>query len=129
MTARHTTDAVRTVVSTTADEPDVDVVAGVDLGMKWRTGDAAAGIPATYGRHRLQDFARSLGTPYATLLQWRRVARRFPSESRRDGVPWGVYQALASEPDRLDLIERDWTTLSALAFVRARREADDAAAA
>jgi hypothetical protein len=96
---------------------------------KWRCGDAAGEIHVRYGRRQLQELALSLGVPYATVLQWRRVARRFPGAYRRDGLPWGVYQALATEPDRLELIDSEhWTTLSALAFVRARREAADAAA-
>jgi len=101
----------------------------VDIGVKWRTGDAAASVRVLYGCRQIQELAVSLGVPYATVLQWRRVARRFPPEYRRDGLPWGVFQTLAGEPDRLELIEDiDWTTLSAVAFVRARREAEHAAA-
>jgi hypothetical protein len=93
---------------------------------QWAYGDVAASLgslrarPAK-GERRLQQFARLAGVPYQTMLAWRHVALCYPPEHRRADVSWSVFQVLASQPDRLELVSVGaWSVSAARELVRRR---------
>src|SRR5207302_6778556 len=64
-------------------------------------------------RHGIAALADELGIPLATLRRWARVARRYPADCRRDGIPFSIYESAVSRDDSLEVVdlaaERHWS--------------------
>jgi hypothetical protein len=98
-------------------------------GQQWRIGDLAlevaemrphGGVPADV-ETRLNRFSNEIGVPFNTLRDYRRVAARWPEDTRVSSVSFFVHRAFAGLDDRFDLILlRRWTMRSALEHVAGR---------
>lgn len=87
----------------------------------WVLGDLAASVDTRYGESTLARYADDIGVAYESLKQYRRVAIAFPEKGGR--LPFSAAQALAAQPDRLELAaSRDWTVAQARDLVSSRRE-------
>jgi len=94
-------------------EDFVAIGRAVESSRNFLLGDLACGVEARYGDAKLQEYARDIGVEYRTLLNFRTVARAYPELSRRRELSFGTHQALASQPDRLDLIRSgDYPTVA-----------------
>lgn len=96
----------------------------IDSRSAWLKGDLAAAVETVYGEQSLQRYAKDVGADYGALLEYRRVSRAFPESSRVLGISYGVYQALAAQPNRLELItsRSDWTVAAARELVSSRHQ-------
>lgn len=116
-----------------AGAPDYDAWADYGLSLMrlgiattWALGDWLEYGEHAYGEKYTQAEALTLKAP-DTLAHLAYVARRYPLEARRAGVPWAVHAELAALPaeDRAALLERaadeGWSTQRARAERQARR--------
>jgi len=88
----------------------------------WLYGDLACAVETSYGNGTLERYAADIGVDCKTLLNRRAVARAFPQSSRRREVSFGVHEALAAQPDRLELLaDREWTVMQARELAASRR--------
>jgi hypothetical protein len=73
--------------------------------VQWELGDLAAEVVVKYGTESLQEYARAIGLDYGTLLNYRRVSKRFPFSRRREDVSWSHHErAAALTPDAADAL-------------------------
>jgi len=73
-------------------------------GFQWRLGDLAAEVEKSYSESSLAAYAVEIGVNFATLESYRTIAAAYPQKSRRLDFSWSVHQALAAQPDRLELV-------------------------
>lgn len=104
---------------------------------QWAIGDLALeaepigsqGGRATGTLEHLDRFAEEIGMEHKTLQEWRHVAAKWPTDTRRLEMPWSLHQTLAGLEDRAEVIgsRDDWTIAAARDFVAERRRtaADD----
>jgi hypothetical protein len=82
-------------------------------------------LTTTYGEATLDQFAEDVDTAIGTIRALRAVAMAYPNEiSRRSRNSWSVYQVLASQDDRDQLLARPdpWTVKEARELVRERKQ-------
>ena len=92
--------------------------------INWSLGDIAATVKPTYGDETIQRLADDIGVEYRTLLDMRRVADAY-SVSERSEVSWTVHQVFASEADRAELVQLQWSVSEARAEIARRRSDGD----
>jgi hypothetical protein len=89
----------------------------------WLYGDLACGVETSYGEGTLAKYAVDIGVGYDVLREYRRIASAFPQNERALAFSFGVHQALASQPDRLELLRsRRWTIAEARELIASRRQ-------
>ncbi|WP_079408517.1 DUF6192 family protein [Streptomyces sp. 3211] len=54
---------------------------------------------------KLSDYAKAVGLTPAAISRYRRVAAAWPQAQRNRETSWSVHAALASHPDRFNLVE------------------------
>jgi hypothetical protein len=80
-------------------------------GSRWMLGDLACMVEARYGEADLRRYAEEIDVEYASLRAYKAVSQAFPAESViRLTHSWSVYQVLAAQPDRLELVSGDRMT-------------------
>jgi len=90
-------------------------------GFQWKLGDLAGEVETSYGEASLAAYAAEINVNYTTLSEYRRIANLYEIP-RRLGISWGAAQALAAQPDRLELIaSRKWTVAQARELAASRR--------
>jgi hypothetical protein len=96
----------------------------LDSRTSWVKGDIAASLETRYGEGRLQEFAHDVDEEYATVKEYRRVARAYPQKARRLAISWSAHQTLASQDDRVQLLAaHEWTVAQARVLVESRKHA------
>jgi hypothetical protein len=72
---------------------------------QWRLGDLAGEVVTNYGAKDLEKYVSCIGVEYGTLLNYRRVAKRFTFSRRRENLSWSHHERLAASklsPDEQD---------------------------
>lgn len=70
------------------------------------------GQAAGYAEHSIAEYAEAVGVHPETLKNYRTVARDCRQKSRRRDISFGMYQALAAHPGRLELVAGDPMTVA-----------------
>lgn len=92
-------------------------------GGQWILGDLAARVETKWGQKRAERYAEDIGIPYGSLQVYRATARAFPKNLRNLSIPYAVYQSLAGQTDRHELLaSRDWNSNEARELVKGNRQ-------
>ena len=96
---------------------EADEIDAVEDGLPWRKGDLACKVETAghYGEATLAKFCEEQEWHFPAVQEYRRISAAYPQKSRVLDFSYGVYQAFAAQPDRLDLIASrdDWTVREA----------------
>ena len=97
---------------------------GLAAGSRWVLGDLACRVGRRYGEARLEAFAEEIDVGYSVLRDYKAVARAFPAEIVGPQThSWSVYQALAAQEDRLELVSGEpMTAAQARELAASRRK-------
>lgn len=87
----------------------------------WQIGEIADSVEPKYGERTLARLAGDTGIGYETLKECRSVWRAYRGTEVRTSNPWSVYKVFQAQPDRAELVQKEWTVAGARAEV-ARRD-------
>src|SRR4051794_35087110 len=79
-------------------------VAAREMDSRWADGQRAIDAQVS-GPHGLAEYARERFRSPATLRRWARVVRAYPPADRHPGLSFSHHEAVASHPDRAQLLE------------------------
>jgi hypothetical protein len=88
---------------------------------QWKLGDLASAVVTGYGKGRLEQYAADIGVEYGALRQYRLVAQSYEIAKRFAISSWSVHMIFASQDDRAELVQRQWTASEARAEVKRRK--------
>lgn len=90
---------------------------------QWYLGEIAARVKPKYGEQTLAKLAEAIEIDENSLSRYRNVFKAYEQIPPRSGISWAVCKVFASQPDRVELINRrDWTKRQAEEFIQRRNE-------
>jgi hypothetical protein len=85
----------------------------------WLIGEIADSVEPKYGDDTLGKLAEESGVSFSTIKNCRNVWRAYDEKVPR-GTNWSVCREFASQPDRFELIEHQWSVREAREEIQKR---------